>query len=66
VAGSISRTVLGTSGIDGSPAVSFASTGTLTVVSYAVLAVSSDASGWTLVTRTVSVDFPIAPLPSAT
>ena len=66
VVGSIIRTVLGTSGTDGSPAVSFASTGTLTFVSYAVPVVSSDASGCTLATRAVNVDFPIASLLSAT
>src|SRR5689334_5507671 len=64
--GSISRTLLGTSGTDGSPASSFDSTGTVTFVSYAVLAVSSDASGCTFVTRTVNVDLPNASLLSAT
>ena len=66
MAGSITRTLPGTSGALGSPGLSLASTGTVTAVSKAVSALSSAAAGTIAVTVTVTVDIALFPLVSVT
>ena len=66
VAGSITRTLDGFSEALGSPALSFASTGTVTAVSYAVLTASFTTTGTIGFTVTVTVDVALFPVVSAT